>query len=380
VLGALFAIDLACKRGDDADWQRNIEAWIPVRDVSLWKGLAQQVAGVFSGLTYDPFRVTFVESSGMSAPPRTSRRPFPDVDTVALLSGGVDSFVGAVALLEAGMRPLFVSHKNSPSASDAIGAVTEALRARGAPANPDTLTARKRGRETGRENSQRTRSLLYVGLACLVADGLGLSEVWINENGVMAVHAPLTVARAGSFSTRTANPRVMREIERLASDALGRPIAVNNRLVAMTKPEVAELADRLGVASTLPRTVSCWQIGRSPEHCGRCVPCIMRRISHEYASVPDCTYATNPLDDVPSGESWATVANDNLFHMLMQAVEIDGAADESDLMLEYPEVLNSGRGLSVAQSVDMHKRWATQCLTVARSHPYSLSILEGRRP
>ena len=118
--------------------------------------------------------------------------------------------------------------------------------------------------------------MLYMGLACLVADGMSASRVFLNENGIMAIHAPLTAARSGSFSTRTASPRVILEFASLASIALDRDMTIDNTLVQFTKPEVAKLGIDLGVGDQLKKTVSCWQIGRTPEHCGRCVPCLVR--------------------------------------------------------------------------------------------------------
>ncbi|MGP3921427.1 7-cyano-7-deazaguanine synthase [Nonomuraea sp. 10N515B] len=318
----------------------------------------------------------FVAGTEMADPPRQSKKSFLNADGVALLSGGVDSFVGAASLLDAGLKPMLVSHMNSSSASAAINAITPTLKKLGAPARPISMTARNVEKDREGESSQRARSLLYMGLACLVADGMGLNDVWLNENGVMAVHVPLTAARAGSLSTRTASPRVLTEFSRLASAALGREIKISNRLVTFTKPEVTALAGTLGIGPLLAHTVSCWQIGRNPEHCGRCVPCLIRQISHEYAHMVDRNYLARPLDMIPNGASWASTAKDNLFHLLMQAVAID-SADEDDLMLDQPELLDAGPGLSVQQSVDMHKRWAMQCLEVAENHPYSRSILQG---
>ena len=131
----------------------------------------------------------------------------------------------------------------------------------------------------GLESSQRSRTLLFVGAACVVAAVGGSNQVWLNENGIMALHLPLTAARIGSLSTHTASPPIVERMRALASDVLGGQLRVDNHLVAMTKPEVVERAVALGAGAQLQDTVSCWSIGRTRTHCGICAPCLIRRIS-----------------------------------------------------------------------------------------------------
>ncbi|MEV1170739.1 7-cyano-7-deazaguanine synthase [Nonomuraea sp. NPDC049784] len=380
VLGAIYSIDLACKRGEGSDWYRTIDAWIPVRDPELWNALTDQVSSVFSALTYDRLNVSFIAGTDMSDPPRQHTKAFPrTVDGVALLSGGVDSLVGAAVLLAEGSKPLLLSHMNSPSASDAINKIAPELSRRGAPAHPVTLTARKAQKDIAGENSQRARSLLYMGLGCLIAVGMGVQNVWLNENGVMAVHVPLTTARSGSLSTRTASPRLLTEFSKLASAALDAKVTVQNRLVAHTKPEVTIWGRDLDLTTLLTATVSCWQVGRNPAHCGRCIPCLIRQVSHEYARVPDRHYLSYPFDEIPPDSPWGPVARDNVFHLLTQAVELH-QADEYDLMWDKPDLLDSGPGLTIEASVSMHKRWAAQVLEVANAHAFSNAVLNGNSP
>lgn len=377
VLGSIFAIDLTCERGPDADWSRTIEAWIPVRDVALWQPLAPRLEHVFGALTYDRLTLHFFADPSPSPASRTHRIQFPGVDGVALLSGGVDSFVGAASLLDSGHRPLLMSHKNSSAASTAITAVTGALLTRGAPLEPIAFTARRTsGALGGTENTMRARSLLYMGLAALVATAMGTSRVWINENGVMAIHVPMTEARAGSLSTRTASPIIIADIADLASLALGAPVTIDNELVGMTKPEVVQLGAQVGVATELAQTVSCWSVGRTHAHCGRCAPCLIRAISFEWADVIDAGYDSQPMDAVPSAESWSGTAEDNLSHLLQLAVDLTTLTDD-DLELDYPETLEGTAVLGRRACLAMHRRWGEQCLDVAKRHPHSRQMLDG---
>jgi hypothetical protein len=215
--------------------------------------------------------------------------------------------------------------------------------------------------------------MLYMGIACLMAACLEIEEVYLNENGVMAIHAPHTEARAGSFSTRTANPRITRDLAELASLALGRPLIIQNQLVTLTKPDVVQTAVGLNLDPTIPSTVSCWSIGRSSQHCGYCVPCIIRRISCEFAEVADVEYATAPFDSLPATANWVRAAKDNVIHLITHALNLQG--DDEEIELSYPELLTCGDQLTPADSLTMHRRWSDQCLKVIRRHPEATAFM-----
>lgn len=374
VLAALFAIDISCARGDAEDWAREIHAWIPVRDPDRWNALADRLARCFGAFTLDRIQLSFVLDAAPADPPRQGVTPHPAGDCVALLSGGVDSFVGAAELLSSGSVPLYLSHKNSGAASTALAAVVPVLEAFGGPADTISFTARRTQEDTlAGESSQRARSMIYMGLAAVLATAHGLERVWINENGVMAVHVPLTEARAGSFSTRTASPRAVAQWAEFCATALDATVTIDNLLVGRTKPEVARLGVDLGVGPYLPQTVSCWSIGRTHVHCGRCTPCLIRQISHEWAGVDDNEYDAHPFDELPTGPAEA-VARDNVSHLLQLAIDLDEQPDDI-LMLDYPELCNVVPPQTRQTSLDMHRRWSRQALEVAERHAYARSQL-----
>lgn len=368
LLGVLFAVDVACRRGSNEDWTRDIEVWIPVRDPGHWEPLADRLERCFGAFTFDRLRVHFVLDAAPQDPPRLRRAPHSESSCVALLSGGVDSFVGAATLLGEGQRPLYLSHKNSSAASAALDVVVPALAGLGGPPDTVTFTARRSGGAQG-ESTLRARSMIFIGLAGLMASALGHQDVWINENGVMAVHLPLTEARAGSFSTRTASPRAIRQWQEFINLALGSSLTVRNLLIDLTKPEVAQRGVELGLGQVLPSTVSCWSIGRNAEHCGRCTPCLIRQISHEWAGVAGNAYESTPMDALPGGPA-SEVARDNLSHMLQLATDLIDLPDAL-VKLDYPELLNVTAPQTVADNLAMHRRWAEQCLEVAQRHPYA---------
>lgn len=368
-LGRLFACDLACDRGPEAEWNRRLDVHLPVRDPDLWNALAPQLADVFAELTYDDLVLHFHADTDPPDPPRPRKRPYEQFDAVALFSGGTDSFVGTAQMLADGKTPALLTHASGSAIRTAVGHLRGELRKLGDLGPALTITAQRRGGEGG-ENSQRSRSLLFLGVGALVASTLGLDEVFINENGVMAVHAPMTAARLGSLSTRTASPSLLDAFSALATNALGTPISARNLLQQDTKPEVVGRGVGLGVGTALANTISCWSIARNRRHCGYCAPCLIRRISFETHGTMDAIYDTNPLDGDRATDA---VVHDNLVQLLMLARDLT-EMPPALIELEYTELLNTGAAMTLAQSVDMHARWGTQALAVAHNHPYAAGL------
>jgi len=369
VLGHLFAVDIACQRGaGDVDWNRAVRAWLPVREPECWAGRRAAIESIWTDLTGDELELHFEQAVGAPEPPRMARAKFPDHDGVALLSGGQDSFTGVLQLLDSGSHPLLLSHTASGATNSAQNAVEGHLAGR----SPDKLkrlklTARKTPGQPfpAQESSQRSRTFLFLGAASVVAAVGGSGRVWLNENGIMALHLPLTSARIGSLSTHTASPPIIKRICDLASDVLAAKLELSNLLVGMTKPEVLGRAVELGARDQMQDTVSCWQIGRTREHCGVCTPCLLRRISCELHGVPDVPYAADLFEDESSLED--PRARDNLAHLISLVLDLDELPDV-DLEYEYPELLSGQPVLSLAESIALHRRWGEQAARILFSH------------
>lgn len=375
IAGHLFATDIACERdGGDTAWNRSIRVWLPVRDPDYWTTHRAAIEGIWTDLTDDDIEIRFEQANNALEPPRMSKTPFPENDGVALLSGGQDSFAGALDLLANDLRPIYLSHIASGAISTAQKAVEAHLSNRpSGKIKRLKLTARKAPGKSlpGQEASQRSRTFLFLVAASVVASVAGDGRVWLNENGIMALHLPLTPARIGSLSTHTAAPPILNRIENLASEVLATEVTIENRLVAMTKPEVIHTAVNLGGKEEMQDTVSCWQIGRTREHCGFCAPCILRRISCETHDVPDVPYKADVFEDAAALDDIR--ARDNLTHMLSLVQDLQELPDV-DLEYEYPELLGGQPVLALAESIDLHRRWAAQAGNILFSHSVPASL------
>jgi 7-cyano-7-deazaguanine synthase in queuosine biosynthesis len=369
---AIFAADRAVERAPHLDWTRSIDLHVPVRAPSFWRRHTAAFQDIFSSLTYDRLHLAFHDGEEFAEPPRTRVQPFPESDAVALLSGGLDSFVGALQLLADGRKPLFVAASGSGATNHSQSEVFDVLEGVDRSRELLKLVVQRQGQFPGNEQSQRSRSFLFASSAALVAAALGIEDVYLNENGVMAVHVPLTAARVGSLSTRTASPRILAQMADLATTALGETVRITNLLVDMTKPEVVERGVELGHSPDLQKSVSCWSISHRSTHCGYCAPCLTRRISCAAHGVPDVTYDEDVFTD-PAALS-RDDAKDALTHLIALAEEFQDG-DDADLELDYPELLGGGVALSLSDAIAMYRRWANQALGVLGQQPVPRSFM-----
>ncbi len=228
---------------------------------------------------------------------------------VCLFSGGLDSYVGAVDLLESeGDQVALVGHHaagggaTSKSQKEALAALRTGY--------PEERTSflqlwlsPPKGEGRASEITTRGRSILFLALGAAVADGLGAQRLVVPENGLISLNVPLTNSRLGSFSTRTTHPYLMSLFGDLLS-AIGVDVGLDLPYRFLTKGEMlAGCASPRLVGSGLTTTMSCSHpgaarfAGKSPNvHCGYCVPCLIRRAAVSSSGMLDLTvYATEDL-------------------------------------------------------------------------------------
>ncbi len=138
------------------------------------------------------------------------------------------------------------------------------------------------------EDTLRGRSFLFFALAAMTADAIGGDMVvHVPENGLISLNVPLDPLRLGALSTRTTHPFYMARVDQLLR-GLGLTVRLENPYALMTKGEMAKgCADLAFLEKAARHTMSCSSPGsrrydrdpaeREPKHCGRCVPCLIRR-------------------------------------------------------------------------------------------------------
>jgi 7-cyano-7-deazaguanine synthase in queuosine biosynthesis len=386
VTSAVFAADLAFRRGERSNFQRQIHLTIPVVNRPAFQNVAEDFRTALWRVSNDAWTLNFVQREGT---PETSRMWLQEGEgKVLLFSGGLDSTAAAVLYGEAGEQIHLASHV---TANQVIrGAQQSAFTYLNdrfldqfsyRPFRVSCTDRTKVGfpfpKDSEREPTQRTRSMLFLSLAALVARRNGVEDVVvIAENGQMAIHLPLTTARIGAFSTHTAHPEFVQMMSELLSTLLDYPIKIENPYLYMTKAEV--------VAATVERhrevieaTVSCWKasrVGGDKKHCGYCVPCLSRRIALETHGLEQLEYQRDLLREEVSSLGPEHEGKRNLVEMIEFVSTFGGSRSQADLESEYPDLV-LGEKIDATVAVEMYRRFAREALDVFNRYPSVKAIM-----
>jgi hypothetical protein len=210
-------------------------------------------------------------------PPPSGERVLCDRDCVALLSGGLDSLIGGIDAHVQGKRPIYVSQR---AHEDSARQIAYAQRLDGdrwhqqwshgidfkGPSEPST----------------RGRSMVFYGLAVLATSLLPNQApvIIVPENGFISVNPPLLPGRMASLSTRTTHPLFMQQLQDVLP-LLGINVTLRMPYRFKTKGEMlVECKDQVLLAELASDTTSCGRFRTyNRRHCGRCVPCMVRKAS-----------------------------------------------------------------------------------------------------
>jgi hypothetical protein len=190
----------------------------------------------------------------------------------------------------------------------------------------------------------------------------------IAENGQMAIHLPLSAARIGAFSTHTAHPEFVSQASEFFTQLLQYSITIENPYLYRTKAEVVEKLVSTH-KSAVALSVSCWRgsrLGKSFNHCGQCIPCLIRRIALEHNNLLLAEYERDLLlEDVaslpPTDDGKRNLAELGEFAYAF-TTQTDG-----ELMLSYPDLINEH--LDANAAIAMYRRFAGEAGAVFGRYP-----------
>lgn len=288
---SVVAADLAGDRGASPNgWTREYDIQIAVADPQFWSTQAQTFSEMLGFLTSDRWTLTFVGNGLSPAPP--AKPVHGAEDAVVLLSGGLDSLTGAIDLAASGKKLVAVSkivngdREKQSLFAQKIAGVTRHLQFNHNAAVPEPEDM----------PTTRGRSIAFLAYGMAAATSLAAYKsgatvpLYICENGFIAINPPLTGSRVGSLSTRTAHPRYLSLLQRVF-DAAGLRVTISNPCAGKTKGEMLQsCADQTLLTELAAQSTSCGRFMRyGRRHCGRCVPCQIRRASFVAWGKPDAT-------------------------------------------------------------------------------------------
>lgn len=229
VAAYVYCADQRLVRGSDKltnfgeSWRRSLRFSIPVRQLEAWQDpdVQEILADTLGFLSDDSYEFDFRIAE---APVQPRELYFPELldtsaehDEVALFSGGVDSFAGAVNdIVTLGKSVTLVGHYSSTKVRAVQENLIQGLRQRGLDRRVSYIPVWvSNENERAREFTQRTRSFLFACLGLVVARMSGKDKFSFYENGVVSINPPLAGDVVGGRATRTTHPKVLRGLEAL---------------------------------------------------------------------------------------------------------------------------------------------------------------------
>lgn len=271
-------------------WSRRFDIVAPVKSPAVWARHEDEFRRALITLSGDDYRFSWCRRPKLPSFGR-HRTALPEgFDAVCLFSGGLDSFLGARKLLARGLKLLLVGHQADGTAASAQKQLAAWLRRK----YPDAIqlvqcrVARSQAEGWAfklpekREETHRPRSLLFLALAVAVANAAGIESIYLPENGLIAINAPLQKSRLGSLSTRTAHPKYLMELAQFLRAAKIFRGRIENPFLFESKTDMLQRLPKQ-LSNPLLWSVSCARPSRYKQfkvrHCGYCVPCIYRRVA-----------------------------------------------------------------------------------------------------
>lgn len=309
VVTAAYIADRAARQ-PDLRLARTLTLTVHVEEPEAWTAEAKErLVDLLHWLTGDDWALRCVRApkGGTTNAPTLD---LPIADDVCLLSGGLDSFCGALIRVRQPGTVCFLGHADT---STAVRHAQQRLQQHLAALTPPTSYLQYALRPLGhlRNRVPKTRSLLFMAMAVAAATGTGARRVLVPENGFTSINPPLEPSRGGVLTTRSTHPWTFHAFAELL-DALGLgQVEVVNPHAHLTKGELVQqalgeaAADVIDLAS---ETVSCAKInagrpkgGNPNAQCGLCVACLVRRAAFIAAGLPDRTDYTSTGPAGPAG-------------------------------------------------------------------------------
>jgi 7-cyano-7-deazaguanine synthase in queuosine biosynthesis len=378
IASSIFATDRAVPRGSGDDYPRRVTLSIPVVNGATLSPLVPLLERILRFLSNDSWRLQLRQIAGA---PEAVRDNDPVAGATLLFSGGLDSLAAAIDFGSGGALQLVSHRTRNARTGQAQRELVQRLRDRGMPLTHYQLFVSSSDRGLGTrhdiENTQRTRSLLFLILAGLCARRMRHREIlYLAENGQMAINLPLTRARIGAFSTHTAHPQFISLMQDFLSRALGTGFVISNPYVYRTKAEVTRSVV-VNLPDCVPISTSCWRNARLPadfSHCGECVPCLVRRIAIEYLCGSDPTAYVRDAWAEPIAKLAADdEARRNTVELASFVMMIEASSNE-DIMSEWPDLYS--RYMDGASVIEMYRRFAAEARGVMRQYETLAPLLQ----
>lgn len=318
ISAAVYGIDrfVERKRNSVDGWSRELKVSFPVHNPSKWNACKTNLNSLLSFLTGDYWDVEFRKEIFEMPKVPLDKKYSDSYEQVNLLSGGLDSLIGALDFLKQNpsKKVLFVSHwdrqmsKAKADQEDLLPNIN-LMYPNQFEVIPSVLVYLS-STNRDRESTFRSRSLLFIGIALLAAQSTNTPKIIVPENGTVSLNFPLSNSRRSSCSTRTTYPLVLETVLSIWK-VLSIKSDLENPYEFQTKGEMVNgCKDPNNLSKLIVKSNSCgkrghrahWEEGkRNATHCGVCMPCLYRQASLKEINDPS-SYG-NDINNLPPFQS-----------------------------------------------------------------------------
>ena len=318
--GHLFIIDRKVERGEPdsllfAGWSRTIHFVMKVRDEEFWsqketKNLLSEAIKFMTGdYSYEFYFQAGRPSQAFNLFDQSSTPIILDKapKELALFSGGLDSFAGAIDFLETNKESklVLISHSSGNPATKSTQERMYGILAKEYPSRTIwyKFKCHMKGARAA-EESQRTRSMLYSSVAYALSTVFQQDSFNFFENGITSLNFPKRADMINARSSRTTHPRTIWHLQNFFSHLHGKPFQIKHPYLFLTKTDVNAKLKIYEKQELINSTVSC-SVALKKEgnftHCGTCSQCVDRRFAMHASNLEEFDgegiYAKNFITD-----------------------------------------------------------------------------------
>jgi 7-cyano-7-deazaguanine synthase in queuosine biosynthesis len=388
IASSIYVVDRLVKRRPNQRFNkpsRSIGLRISVFDAEFWRSCAVRdaihealdfVSGDFWDVEFVADTMSYYRRGRLFSSPSQGPSPL-----ICLYSGGLDSVAGLAARIAQepvrSVIPVTVWHQ--PRQRHLVREQLNIVRTKFS-AVVDPLIVKvamqwsaklKRSLE---EPSQRCRSFLFTTLGAIAAIIHGEQAIEVFESGVGAINLPLMAGMTGAKSTKSAHPKFLRLMSRLASLVAERDVEFCLPFQELTKGELVTNLRRNELEQLANLSASCVNYPQrhcKQKQCGVCPACILRRQAMATAGIvePENAYEHDFLG-YPQTESKIPAKRlQFLKAVLMQVAWLSGVESRGQLPSAFARHLISteilGRNQLQEDLIELLVRYRDEWMVIA---------------
>lgn len=272
--------DFHTNRQEDSENKQKLTIEVPVNNIELFNNIKLEIEKLLTYMTNgEKWTINFIKQNRKKVLCRKQLvLEEENYNSIALLSGGLDSMAGAS--IEKENRTLFVTFSSNYIEANNAQKIYNKLIKNSVNKN---IVINKIGMEEEVHYTERTRSLIFIASCLIYADYYNIEKIKIYENGIMSLNPKFNFSRR---VTKTTNQKTLYSINKILA-LLNINIKVDNPFKYKTKKEVIDiipqeyynmLKDGTRTCSKNSGIVHFRNKSNGNFHCGLCIACALRQI------------------------------------------------------------------------------------------------------